>query len=253
MKNHLRLLALVFIAVSLAACGNGGNGSYQGWAEGEFIFVGPDENGRMIELNVRAGDTVKTGDLLFTVDAQLQEADLKVTEATLAMAKQAFERAQTLAKTGSGSQKTYDEALAALRQAEANERAAQTRLDRRKLFSPVSGTVQQIYYRPGEMVTAGRPAISILPPGNLKVRFYVPQAEIAKIKIGDPVRISCDNCADNIAAKVTFIAGSAEYTPPVIYSQEERNKLVFLIEARPEKPELLRVGQPVSVEIEAKK
>jgi HlyD family secretion protein len=253
MKTHLRLLTFAFVAVSLAACGNGDNGAYQGWAEGEFIFVGPDENGRMADLNVRAGDTVKTGDLLFTVDAQLQEADLKVTEAALAVAKQAYERAQALSKTGSGSQKTYDEALSALRQAEANERAAQTRLDRRRLMSPVSGTVQQIYYRPGEMVTAGRPAVSILPPGNLKLRFYVPQSEIAKIRIGDAVKVSCDNCAENIAAKVSFIAGSAEYTPPVIYSQEERNKLVFLIEARPEKPELLRVGQPVSVELEAKK
>lgn len=252
MSHLCKIAALAGIALTLAACGNGNNGSYQGWAEGEFIFVGPDENGRMDDLKVRAGDTVKTGDLLFTVDAQLQEADLKVTEAALTVAKQTYERAQTLAKTGSGSQKTYDEALAALRQAEANERAAQTRLERRRLMSPVSGTVQQIYYRPGEMVTAGRPAISILPPGNLKLRFYVPQAEIAKIRIGDAVKVSCDNCADTIAAKVTFIAGSAEYTPPVIYSQEERNKLVFLIEARPEKPELLRVGQPVSVELEAK-
>jgi HlyD family secretion protein len=253
MKNLIRFAVLACIAIQLAACGNGNNGAYQGWAEGEFIFVGPDENGRMEELNVRAGDVVKTGDLLFTVDAQLQEADLKVAEATLAVAKQAYERAQTLAKSGSGSQKAYDEALAALRQAEANDRAAKTRLERRRLMSPVTGTVQQIYYRPGEMVTAGRPVISILPPGNLKVRFFVPQAEIAKIAIGDAVKISCDNCADAIAAKVTFIAGSAEYTPPVIYSQEERNKLVFLIEARPSKPEQLRVGQPVSVELEPKK
>ncbi len=249
MTEFARILAGILLALSVAACGNGNGGQYQGWAEGEFIFVGPDENGRMEDLKVRAGDAVKTGDLLFTVDAQLQEADLRVAEAAHAMAKQAYERAQTLAKTGSGSQKTYDEAQAALRQADANERAAKTRLDRRKLNSPVSGAVQQIYFRPGEMVTAGKPAISILPPGNLKVRFFVPQAEIAKIALGDPVKVSCDNCADNIAGKVTFIASSAEYTPPVIYSQEERNKLVFLIEARPEKPQLLRVGQPVSVEL----
>lgn len=244
---------MMSIALALAACGKDNSGIYQGWAEGEFIFIGPDENGRIIDLKVRAGDHVKTGDLLFTLDADLQEAELKVAEAARAIAKQAYERAQTLAKTGSGSQKTYDEALAALRQAEANERAAKTRLERRRLMSPVTGTVQQIYFRSGEMVTAGRPAISILPPGNLKLRFFVPQAEIAKIAIGDAVKVNCDNCAENIAAKVTFIAGSAEYTPPVIYSQEERNKLVFLIEARPEKPELLRVGQPVSVELEAKK
>lgn len=249
MTALMRTLIAISLALSLAACGFGSDTTYQGWAEGEFIFVGPDENGRMEELKVRAGDQVKTGELLFTVDQQLQVADLKVAEAALANAKQAFERAQTLLKNNAGTQKAYDEAQALLRDNEARMQAAQTRLDRRKLFSPVSGAVQQIYYRPGEMVTAGKPAISILPPGNLKLRFFVPQAEIAKITIGDSVKVTCDNCADNIIAKVSFIAGSAEYTPPVIYSQEERNKLVFMIEARPEKPELLRVGQPVSVEV----
>jgi len=89
--------------------------------------------------------------------------------------------------------------------------------------------------------------VSLLPPGNMKVRFFVPEAELPKFAYGETVRIACDGCADDIRARISFIAKSAEFTPPVIYSLEERAKLVFLIEARTETPEKLRVGQPVSV------
>jgi HlyD family secretion protein len=87
----------------------------------------------------------------------------------------------------------------------------------------------------------------VLPPGNIKIRFFVPQAVLPTIAIDDPVSVRCDGCTADIAATITFIAGSAEYTPPVIYSLEERQKLVFLVEARPETASGLRVGQPVSV------
>jgi HlyD family secretion protein len=112
--------------------------------------------------------------------------------------------------------------------------------------------VQQIYFRVGEMVPAGRPAVALLPPGNVKVRFYVNEAMLPELKLDDMVNIRCDGCADNLSAKISFIARTAEFTPPVIYSLEERNKLVFMIEARPERPELLRVGQPVSVTLAAR-
>jgi len=96
-------------------------------------------------------------------------------------------------------------------------------------------------------VPAGRPVVALLPPGNLKFRFFAPQAVLPEIKYGETVEVSCDGCEKGLTAKVSFIARSAEFTPPVIYSQEERAKLVFLIEARPEKPEKFRVGQPVTV------
>ena len=115
------------------------------------------------------------------------------------------------------------------------------------MFSPVAGSVQQIYYRAGELVPAGKPIVAILPPANLKVRFFVNEATLPKLKFGDPVFIRCDGCAPDIAAKISFISRTSEFTPPVIYSMDERSKLVFLIEARAERPELLRVGQPVSV------
>jgi len=97
------------------------------------------------------------------------------------------------------------------------------------------------------MVPAGRPVVALLPPGNVKIRFFVAEALLPTISLGDTVTVRCDGCAPDLAARVSFISRTAEYTPPVIYSLEERAKLVFLIEARPQHPENLRVGQPVSV------
>jgi HlyD family secretion protein len=107
--------------------------------------------------------------------------------------------------------------------------------------------VQQIYFRPGEMVPAGRPVLALLPPGNIKVRFYVPETVVPSVAYGDEIDVACDGCAHGLTARVSFIAKQSEITPPVIYSLEERAKLVFLIEALPEKPSELRVGQPVDV------
>jgi HlyD family secretion protein len=91
--------------------------------------------------------------------------------------------------------------------------------------------------------------VALLPPGNLKIRFFAPQAALPKINYGQTVGVSCDGCENGLTAKVSFIARSAEFTPPVIYSLEERAKLVFLIEARPAHPEKFRVGQPVTVTV----
>ena len=238
--------ALVLVAV-LAGCGEGGDRGYQGWVEADMIFVSPDESGRVIKLGVREGDEVKAGAPLYSVDDDLQQADLNQNKATLANAQQTFDRAQSLSKTGSGTQATLDAAVSALRVAEARVVTSQTRLARRSGFAPVSGTIQQIYFREGEMVAAQRPVLPIMPPGNMKVRFFVPEPELPKLAIGDEVRVTCDNCAADLSAKIYFIATSAEYTPPVIYSLDERNKLVYLIQARPSRPDSLRVGQPISV------
>jgi HlyD family secretion protein len=242
------VVGLIAAALALAGCNHASDGVYQGWVEADLVFVGPDETGRVETLSVREGDAVTVGEPLFTVDADLQQADVQQNQATLANARQAFERAQQLAKTGSGTQKAFDDAQAALREIEARLNSSQTRLARRKVFSPAAGTVQQLYFRPGEMVTAGRPVLSLLPPGNIKIRFFVPEAELPRISYGETVRVSCDGCGD-IKARVSFIAKSAEFTPPVIYSLDERAKLVFLIEARTDAPDKLRVGQPVSVSV----
>lgn len=247
MSSVHRLMLALALALPLAGCGNGGERAFQGWVEAELIFVSPDEAGRVEQLAVAQGDPVTKGQLLFTVDPDLQQADLQQAEANLVNMKQSYDRAKQLVATAVGTQKALEDAEAALRTAEARVNSARTRLTRRRALSPEDGTIQQVYYRPGETVPAGRPVVSLLPPRNVKIRFFVPEPELPRVKAGATVRVQCDGCDGGLTAKISFIARSAEYTPPVIYSLEERAKLVFMIEARPEAPEKFRVGQPVSV------
>ncbi|MBL8482539.1 MAG: HlyD family secretion protein, partial [Rhodocyclaceae bacterium] len=114
---------------------------------------------------------------------------------------------------------------------------------------PAAALVQDTYFVAGEWVPAGTPIVSLLPPGNIKLRFFVAQGEVAGIKPGDRVEASCDGCAAPIAATVSYVAPQPEYTPPVIYSKDSRGKLVFLVEARPAPADALRLkpGQPLDV------
>ncbi|MGY4480492.1 HlyD family secretion protein [Bradyrhizobium sp. USDA 3364] len=251
-SRMMRLVTAVALAAALAGCNEKRDPGFQGWVEADMIFVSPDESGRVIKLNVREGDEVKPGDLLYSVDDDLQRADLNQNNATLANAKQSYDRAASLRGTGAGTQANLDSAVSALRIAEARVNTSQTRLDRRKGFAPIAGSIQQIYFREGEMVQAQRPVLSIMPPGNMKLRFFVPETELPKLALGDEVRVTCDNCAADLTAKIYFIATSAEYTPPVIYSLDERNKLVYLVQARPSRPDVLRVGQPISIYLNPK-
>ena len=240
---------LLPVALVLAACGASNDSTYQGWVEGELVFVSPYEAGKIESLAVREGEVVTPGALLFTLDDELQQADLKQNEANITNARQAFQRAQLLVKSNAGTQKALEDAEAALRTAEARLNSSQTRLSRRRVTSPVAGAAQQIYFRQGEIVPAGRPIVALLPPENLKLRFFVPETLLPKIALGDTVGVSCDGCPAGLTARVNFIARTAEFTPPVIYSLEERSKLVFLVEAQPQQPQTLRVGQPVSVSL----
>jgi len=246
------MFAVAALATTLAGCNEKRDPGFQGWVEADMIFVSPDESGRVTRLNVREGDEVKQGDQLYSVDDDLQKADLNQNKATLANAQQTYDRAASLSRTGAGTQATLDSAVSALRVAEARVATSDTRLARRQGFAPVAGSIQQIYFREGEMVPERRPVLSIMPPGNMKIRFFVPEPELPKLALGDQVRITCDNCSPDLTAKIYFIATTAEYTPPVIYSLDERNKLVYLIQARPARPDALRVGQPVSIYLNPK-
>ena len=186
--------AIVLAAAVLSGCTKTNDRVLQGWVEAELIFVSPDEQGRVEALKVREGDRVNKGDLLFTVDDDLQKADVVVRNTAVINAQQSFDRAKELLKSAAGTQKTYDDAEATLRQAKANLDWSQTRLARRNAYTPGDSTVEQIYYRPGETVPAGRPVVALLPPGNLKIRFFAPQSILPTIKYGDIVDVSCDGC-----------------------------------------------------------
>src|SRR3954462_11465951 len=246
-RTRARIFAALALAAALAGCNEKRDPGFQGWVEADMIFVSPDESGRVTKLNVREGDEVKPGMQIYSVDDDLQKAELNQNNATLANAQQTYDRAASLSKTGSGTQANLDAAVSALRVAEARVNTSQTRLARRRGFAPVGGVIQQIYFREGEMVAAQRPVLSIMPPGNMKVRFYVPEPELPNLAIGDEVRVTCDNCAADLTAKIYFVSTTAEYTPPVIYRLDERNTLVYLIQARHSRPDGWRGWQPISV------
>lgn len=114
-----------------------------------------------------------------------------------------------------------------------------------------AGIVNDTLYREGESVAASRPVVVLLPPANVKVRAFVPQTKLASLHVGDPAKVRIDGAGDSVAGKVSFIAPQAEYTPPVIYSQENRSKLVFMIELRFDDAVAAKLhpGQPVDVEL----
>ncbi|MDE2563999.1 MAG: HlyD family efflux transporter periplasmic adaptor subunit [Sphingomonadales bacterium] len=113
--------------------------------------------------------------------------------------------------------------------------------------SPASGVIEQTYYNPGEWVPANVPVVSVLPADKRKLRFFVPEGRIAAIRLGETVHFTCDDCGGERTAKVSYIAPRAEYTPPVIYSERARSKLVFLVEAWLPADKPLPLGLPVSV------
>src|SRR5262245_8951246 len=129
---------------------------------------------------------------------------------------------------------------------------AEKNLGKRQVFAQADGTVEEVYFRPGEVVNAGQAVIALLPPRNLKVRFFVAEPDRARLAVDQTVKLDCDGCPADLVAKINFISREAEFTPPVIYSREQRQKLVYLIEARPEGPATkLTAGQPVTVTLGA--
>jgi HlyD family secretion protein len=138
-------------------------------------------------------------------------------------------------------------AEAAVKAAEAALQQAQTRLDKRHVEAPASARVQDIYFRAGEVVLAGQPVLALLPPANLKIRFYVPEPVLATLALGQIVAVFCDSCPADLRARVTYLSQEAEFTPPVIFSEQERSKLVFRAEARPIGEVALPTGLPVTV------
>ena len=128
---------------------------------------------------------------------------------------------------------------------------ADWKLRQKSVTATVAGTVIDTLFVRGEWVPAGAPVVSLLPAGNVKVRFFVPESRLGAVKVGQKVSLSCDGCGNAIDASISFIAPQAEFTPPVIYSKDNRTKLVFLAEAKPAAQDAskLHPGQPVDVRL----
>jgi HlyD family secretion protein len=108
--------------------------------------------------------------------------------------------------------------------------------------------VDEVFYQPGEWAAANQPVVSLLPDNKVKVRFYVPERELARYRVGRTVRFSCDGCTNGLSAVIRYVSPQPEFTPPVIFSRDSRDRLVFMVEAYPAHPENLQPGLPVDVE-----
>ncbi len=272
-------LVLSLLALSACACGAETN-RYAGYIEGESVRVASPVAGRLTVLAVARGVEARAGDPLFTLEQDREQA--AVSEATLGitasraqvdqavaqqkLAESNYQRLRDLrSREGLASQADLDKARADLDGARARVRTleaqrsaaqaqasqAQWQLTQKTVAAPVTGLVEDTIYRVGEWVPAGAPVVSLLPPENRVVRFFVPQAIAGSLAPGQAVQVHCDGCPAVVAAKLSFISPQAEYTPPVIYSRDSRQKLVFLIEARvePAQAATLHPGQPVDVEL----
>jgi HlyD family secretion protein len=142
--------------------------------------------------------------------------------------------------------------IAAARAQEANarggEREVGIRVNQLAPPAPSAARVEEVYYRPGEWVAANQPVVSLLPDDRIKVRFFVPEQEVARYRPGRDVRFFCDGCASGLSAKISYVSPRPEFTPPIIFSRDSRDRLVFMVEALPAGPANLMPGLPVDVE-----
>lgn len=270
----MKRIALLLL-LALSGCEKEPDSGWLGYAEGDNAFIAAPQPGWVSSLRVERGAMVHPGDLLFTLDDTAQRASRDSANATLNAARASLAQEQAnlqyaqkqlnrqngLARANAGTPTQLDLARSAyqqsaahiallraqIQQTEASLSGANHSLDERNVVARTQGRVEEIYFRQGEYVPASTPVLSVLPPDNIYVRFFVPETEFAKVHLGQKVKIGCDGCTGNITATITFIASQEEFTPPVIFSQGNREKLVFKLEARVPGGLKLNPGQPVDV------
>ena len=298
-----------------AGCSRPASPGYQGYLEGEYVYVAAPLAGQLDKLAVAKGARVAAGAPLFALEqsaelaqqreaserlrqAQARLADLRKGQrptelaalaARLAQARAAaeltareLERVQRLHETHVLTDDDFDHArlnhesaakaqaetaaqletaqlggrIDAITAAEADTAAAQAALDRaawsvaqKTRTAPVAALVYDTMFREGEFVAAGIPVVALLPPENIKVRFFVPEGEFAALKAGGPVRVAVTGRSELLAGRISYLSPQPEFTPPVLYNRENRTKLVFMVEAvfDPAAARDLHPGQPAEV------
>lgn len=250
----------------LAGCSPHFSNQFQGYIEGEYVYVASPLGGTLETLAVARGEEVQASQLLFQLERRSEADAARQASNNLAQAKanltlseaEYVRREQLRGNQGVISEEELDQARAQ-RDADQAQVAAQTAalaksnwsFEQKEQFAPTNAYVQDTLYRVGEWVAAGNPVVQLLPPANLKVRFFVPETILPEIKPGQAVSVTFDGGERDYSATVNYISTQAEFTPPVIYSQENRSKLVYMIEAKlsPADAPNLRPGQPVDVEL----
>ena len=225
---------------------------FQGFIEGEYLYVAAPVAGRLETLAVRRGDRVAEGQLLYALDPDPDQQRLEEAEAALVLAKRNWERVKELIQGNAISQQQYDQAESDYNTQLKNVDQLRWRVQEKVQKTVQAGYVQDTFYVKGEWVPEARPVLSLLPPANIRARFYVGAEQAGNLKIGQAVRVQEPGQKEAIQGQIAYLSSQAEYTPPVIYSLETRAKLVFLVEVvfAPEKAVLLHPGQPVDVTVE---
>ena len=235
----------------LAACSHSKHVRVQGYVEGEYVYVSSQLSGPLQKLDVYRGDQVQAGAPLFEIDRTVEKAELGQAQATLTFSQQDLARQKDLSRSpGSSSvrdlqlaESQYDQDVKRLNQAEWN-------YNNKAQVAPQAGLVFDTLYRQGEWVDAGHPVVQLLPPANVEVRAFIPETQIGLVHPGDSAQVYVDGISEPFRGTLRFIFPHAEFTPPVIYSNESRGKLVFMVEIDfpPETAAKLHPGQPVDVE-----
>ena len=271
--KHRGVVALSLLLV-VAACRQAADLPWLGYGEGDYAMISAPQGGWVTSLAVERGQMVHRGDLLFTLDSLEQlatrdqavaslgqaRASLTQEQANLEYAETELARQDRLAGDSAGTPATRAQAEntakqsrariaqldAEIAQMQASLNGAEYALSQRRIVARTEGPVEDIYFRPGEYVAPSTAVVSVLPPANVYVRFFVPETQLARVHLGQKVRISCDACQPTDAV-ITFIASSEEYTPPVLFSVGNREKLMYKLEARAPGGLPIHPGQPVEV------
>lgn len=276
MKSNLWIIAC--ITILLFGCNKEPN-RYQGYIDSKLRYIATNYDGLLLDLPVKEGDSVNKGQELFTLEEYPQKWDVdearnqllidqsKLNELVIKSGNISDEltRRYQLKSKQFLSKEDLDVAITKNANAEQELEAArvtlntdQAKLDealwsisKKKVASMIDGMIYEVYYYVGELVPAIKPVLSILSPEDIKIVFFVPEKDISQMKIGQNIIVSCDGC-QSMKAKISFISPKPEYTPPTIFSEETRGKLVFLIKAMTdlETSKKLHPGQPVSVSFE---
>jgi HlyD family secretion protein len=237
----------------ITACGPSPRVRAQGYVEGEFVYVSSQLAGPLQTLNVYRGTEVKAGQPLFELDRTMEKAALDQAQASLTFTEKDFERQEFLSQTP-GTASVRDLQLARSARDQDRQRLAQAEWNytQKAQAAPQSGIVFDTLYRQGEWVEAGHPVVQLLPPENIEVRAFLPESAIGTLHAGDPAKVFVDGVATPYLGTLRFIFPKSEYTPPVIYSEESREKLVYMVEIDfdPATAVKLHPGQPVDVEFD---
>ncbi len=253
-RQLIRATWSIALVLFVAGCSNRPQDRFQGYVEGEFVYVASPLAGQLEMLSVQRGQQVTTGQPLFALDETAEKAAREQIKAALVLSEAELARQGKLFRTGVAAPQDMDRARSTRDQDKRRLDQTDWSFDQKKQAAPQSGLVYDTLFRQGEWVAAGKPVVVLLPPQNIKVRVFIPETRVGAIHYGDIAQVKVDGVKEPFVGKVSYISPKAEYTPPVIYSRETRAKLVFMVELifDVQAAADLHPGQPVDVEFGSK-